>query len=45
VWAIDADGIIVRPGPRVVDGVEAIASVLHPEVVPKPPVGAIARVR
>lgn len=30
VWAIDADGIVVRPGPRLVDGVEAIASVLHP---------------
>ncbi|HET9895775.1 MAG TPA: ABC transporter substrate-binding protein [Streptosporangiaceae bacterium] len=33
-WAIDADGIIVRPGPRVVDGVEAIASILHPDVIP-----------
>jgi iron complex transport system substrate-binding protein len=31
VWAIDADGIVVRPGPRLVDGVEAIASVLHPD--------------
>jgi iron complex transport system substrate-binding protein len=30
VWAIDADGIVVRPGPRLVDGVEAIASFLHP---------------
>jgi iron complex transport system substrate-binding protein len=29
VWAIDADGIIVRPGPRVVDGVEALATALH----------------
>jgi iron complex transport system substrate-binding protein len=34
VWAIDADGIVVRPGPRLVDGVEAIASVLHPQAVP-----------
>jgi iron complex transport system substrate-binding protein len=34
VWAIDADGIVVRPGPRLVDGVEAIASILHPEAVP-----------
>ncbi|KHL10622.1 iron complex transport system substrate-binding protein [Mumia flava] len=33
VWAIDADGLVVRPGPRVVDGVEALASILHPEVV------------
>ncbi|MFL6098668.1 MAG: ABC transporter substrate-binding protein [Actinomycetales bacterium] len=33
IWAIDADGLVVRPGPRVVDGVEALASVLHPEAV------------
>lgn len=30
VWAIDADAVVVRPGPRVVDGVEVIASILHP---------------
>jgi len=34
VWAIDADGIVVRPGPRLIDGVEAIASILHPDAVP-----------
>jgi iron complex transport system substrate-binding protein len=34
VWAIDADGIVVRPGPRLIDGVEAIASILHPRAVP-----------
>jgi iron complex transport system substrate-binding protein len=34
VWAIDADGIVVRPGPRLIDGVEAIASILHPGAVP-----------
>jgi iron complex transport system substrate-binding protein len=34
VWAIDADGIVVRPGPRLIDGVEAIASILHPHAVP-----------
>ncbi len=33
VWAIDADGLVVRPGPRLVDGVEAIAAILHPDVV------------
>jgi iron complex transport system substrate-binding protein len=32
VWAIDGDALVVRPGPRLVDGVEAIASVLHPDV-------------
>jgi iron complex transport system substrate-binding protein len=44
VWAIDADGIVVRPGPRLVDGAEAIAAILHPDVVPAPPAGRIARV-
>jgi iron complex transport system substrate-binding protein len=37
VWAIDADGIVVRPGPRLVDGVEALASILHPDAVPARP--------
>jgi iron complex transport system substrate-binding protein len=31
VWAIDADGLVVRPGPRLVDGVEALAAILHPD--------------
>jgi iron complex transport system substrate-binding protein len=44
VWAIDGDGLVVRPGPRLVDGVEAIAAILHPGAVPVPPEGAIARV-
>ncbi|MET3808603.1 iron complex transport system substrate-binding protein [Nakamurella sp. UYEF19] len=33
IWAIDADGLIVRPGPRLVDGVEALAALMHPEAV------------
>jgi len=32
VWAIDADGLVVRPGPRLVDGIEALAAIFHPEV-------------
>jgi iron complex transport system substrate-binding protein len=44
VWAIDADGIVVRPGPRLVDGVEAIASILHPGDAPPVPSGAVHRV-
>jgi iron complex transport system substrate-binding protein len=44
VWAIDGDGLIVRPGPRLVDGVEAIAAILHPDAVPPPPPAATARV-
>jgi iron complex transport system substrate-binding protein len=43
-WAIDADGIVVRPGPRLIDGVEAIASILHPEAVPAAPPAAVQRV-
>jgi iron complex transport system substrate-binding protein len=44
LWAIDADGIVVRPGPRLIDGVEAIASILHPDVMPAPPPGAVCLV-
>jgi iron complex transport system substrate-binding protein len=29
VWAIDANALVVRPGPRLVDGVETIAAILH----------------
>ena len=31
VWAIDADAVVVRPGPRVVEGVEVMAAILHPD--------------
>jgi iron complex transport system substrate-binding protein len=31
VWAVDADAAFVRPGPRVVDGVEALAHIAHPD--------------
>ncbi|MGH3742404.1 MAG: ABC transporter substrate-binding protein, partial [Micromonosporaceae bacterium] len=44
VWAIDADSLVVRPGPRLVNGVEAIASILHPDAVPPPAQGAVARI-
>ncbi|MEU4570475.1 ABC transporter substrate-binding protein [Micromonospora sp. NPDC023956] len=43
VWAIDADALVVRPGPRLVDGVEAIAAILHPDVVAPSPAGTTAR--
>ena len=44
VWAIDADGIIVRPGPRLVTGVEALAALLHPGVAAPAPPGSVQRV-
>ena len=34
VWAVDADAAFVRPGPRLVDGVEALAAICHPDVLP-----------
>ncbi|MGE0025990.1 MAG: ABC transporter substrate-binding protein, partial [Thermoleophilia bacterium] len=30
VWAVDANASWARPGPRLVDGVEALAGILHP---------------
>jgi iron complex transport system substrate-binding protein len=41
VWAIDGDGLVVRPGPRLIDGVEAIAAILHPDAVPAARAGAV----
>ena len=32
VWAVDANASFARPGPRLVDGVEALAGILHPDV-------------
>ena len=36
VWAVDADAAFVRPGPRLVDGVEALAAIAHPGAVAAP---------
>ncbi len=44
VWAIDADGIVVRPGPRLINGVEAIASIIHPDAGPAARPSAVYRV-
>jgi len=42
VWAVDANASFARPGPRVVDGVRALAAIFHPEVM-GPPDPAMAR--
>ena len=34
VYAVDANSYFARPGPRVVDGTELLAHLIHPEVVP-----------
>jgi iron complex transport system substrate-binding protein len=44
VWAVDADAAFVRPGPRVVDGVQVLAHIAHPDAVDAPP-GLSMRVR
>lgn len=36
VWAVDATSYFSRPGPRVVDGAEILARILHPEVAGLP---------
>ena len=37
VAAVDASAYFSRPGPRLVDGVELLAHLLHPGLVPEPP--------
>jgi iron complex transport system substrate-binding protein len=39
VVAVDAAAYFSRPGPRLVDGIELLAHVLHPHAVPPPPAG------
>ena len=36
VWAVDANASFARPGPRLVDGIEALAAIAHPEAVGDP---------
>lgn len=39
--AVDSASYVVRAGPRLVDGIEAIAHALHPDAVPAPPPGRV----
>ncbi|MEP7089089.1 MAG: cobalamin-binding protein [Nocardioidaceae bacterium] len=43
VWAVDANASFARPGPRLVDGVEALAGLLHPEAVAASPIARRVR--
>jgi iron complex transport system substrate-binding protein len=43
VWAVDANASFARPGPRLVDGVEALAGILHSDAVE--PSAIAARIR
>jgi iron complex transport system substrate-binding protein len=42
VVAVDAAAYFSRPGPRIIDGLELLAHILHPETFPEPPEGARA---
>ena len=44
-WVVDADSYFSRPGPRVVDGVELLASILHPDRVGAPDPADATRLR
>jgi iron complex transport system substrate-binding protein len=39
VVAVDASSYFSRPGPRLVDGIELLAHILHPDLVAPPPPG------
>jgi iron complex transport system substrate-binding protein len=39
IVAVDASSYFSRPGPRLVDGIELLAHVLHPDLVGPPPAG------
>jgi len=40
--AVNASAYFSRPGPRLIDGLELLAHILHPDRVPEPPAGAEA---
>ena len=37
VWAVDANSLLSRPGPRLIDGVETLAAILYPALFGAPP--------
>ena len=41
VWAVDANSYFSRPAPRLVEGVEILARILHPETFPEAPAAAV----
>ncbi|HZJ05400.1 MAG TPA: ABC transporter substrate-binding protein [Nocardioidaceae bacterium] len=45
VWAVDANGSYARPGPRLVDGVEALSGILHPGHATAPDPAVARRIR
>jgi iron complex transport system substrate-binding protein len=44
VWAVDANASFARPGPRLVDGIEALAAILHPAALGAPSAAMARRI-
>ncbi|TMD24671.1 MAG: cobalamin-binding protein [Chloroflexi bacterium] len=45
VWVVDGNAFFSRPGPRLVDSVEIMAGILHPDAVPPPRASEARRLR
>jgi iron complex transport system substrate-binding protein len=44
VYTVEANAYFSRPGPRLVDGIEMLANILHRETFPKaPPIGSVLK--
>jgi len=44
VWVVDATSYFSRPGPRIVDGLELLAWIMHSDAFPEPPPGRVAAI-
>lgn len=44
VWAMDSNSLLSRPGPRLVDGTETLASIMHPDLFGAAPATRAIRV-
>ena len=44
VYAVDASSYFARPGPRVFDGIELLANILHPDRVPERVAGGVSKI-
>ena len=45
LWVVDGNAFFSRPGPRLVDSVEIMAGILHPDAVAPPAASAAVRLR
>ena len=45
LWVVDGNAFFSRPGPRLVDSVEILAGILHPQVIEPPAPGDARRLR